>query len=493
MVTDAQVKKLMRELNAGETLERSCLKAGMSEKTGRKWLRKGVFPSECQEPRTWRTREDAFAEVCGEVAELLEREPGLQAKTILEELQGRYPGRFSDGQLRTLQRRVREWRALEGPAKEVVFPQVHEPGELCASDFTDLTGLGVTLGGEPLSHLLYEFVLTYSNWATGTICFSESFESLSEGLQSALYELGGVPQRHRTDRLSAAVRKVGGEAAFTRRYAGLLSHYGLSGEKTQASSPHENGDVEQSHHRTKQALAQALMLRGSRDFEDRAQYEGFVREVMGRRNAGREEKLAEERAALRPLPPRPLESWRWVDVHVGRSSTIRVLHNVYSVPSRLIGEQVRVRVFSERLEVWYAQRLVETLPRVRGQLRRHIQYRHIIDWLVRKPGALAGYHYREEMFPTSRFRMAYDALQETWCARGDKEYLRILHLAARESEQRVDDALRVLLNDDGPLSAEAVEALVLSETALPAATQVAIEAVDLGGYDALLQGLGVGS
>jgi len=370
---------------------------------------------------------------------------------------------------------------------------VHEPGLLCASDFCDLTKLGVTLGGVRFEHKLYHFVLTYSNWETGTICFSESFESLSEGLQNALFELGGVALRHRTDRLSAAVRNLGSEADFTRRYDALLSHYGLRGEKTQPAKPHENGDAEQSHHRLKQALDQALMLRGSREFPDRTAYERFLREVLDRRNAGRRERLAEELGVLRPLPRRRMDSSRWIEARVGPSSTIRVLHNVYSVPSRLIREQVRVRVCAERLEIWFAQRLVESLPRLQGQNRHRIEYRHIIDWLVRKPGAFANYRYRQDLFPTSRFRMAYDALSGIYGAKGDKEYLRILYLAARENEQRVDDALRVLLADEGPLSACGVEALVMSGAALPAPTRIAIAAVDLASYDALLPGVGVGS
>jgi len=486
MVTDHQVMKLRKLIGSGETLAVSSARAGMSERTGRRWMRAGQLPSECREPRPWRTRADPFAEVWSEVVELLVGEPELQAKTVFEELQRRYPGGFSNGQLRTLQRRMRVWRALEGPPKEVFFPQVHLAGVGCGSDFSDLTELGVTMGGERFEHKLYHFVLAYSNWETGTICFSESFESLSEGLQSALFELGGVPQRHRTDRLGAAVRTLGSEARFSGQYEALLSYYGLEGEKTQAGKPHENGDVEQSHHRIKEALKQALMLRGSREFADRAAYEGFVREVMARGNAGRQERLAEELAMLRPLPARRLESWRWVEARVGRSSTIRVLHNVYSVHAGLIGEQVRVRVCAERLEVWFAQQLVESLPRLRGQYHQCIQYRHIIDWLVRKPGAFAHYHYRQELFPTSRFRVVYDALRASCGAKADKEYLRILHLAARENEQRVDDALRVLLDQETPFGAHEVEALVLSGAALPAATQIAIEAVNLTTYDELL-------
>jgi hypothetical protein len=445
-----------------------------------------LLPSECRSVRGWRTRPDPFEEVWTEVEELLDRESGLEAKTIFEELQRRYPGRFPDGQLRTLQRRVKAWRSLSGPGKEVFFAQEHWPGVRGESDFTRMSKLGVTIGGRPFEHLLYHFVLAYSNWETATICFAESFESLSEGLQNALFELGGVPERHRTDRLTAAVRPPGGEEEFGRQYTALLAHYGLVGEKTQAGQPHENGDVEQRHHRLRKALDQALMLRGSREFVDRAAYEQFLREVLARQNAGRQERLAEERAQLRPLPGRRLEACKRFEMRVGSSSTIRVQHNVYSVHNRLIGERVQVRVFAERVEVWYAQRLVESLPRLRGEYGCCIQYRHIIDWLVRKPGAFADYRYRQELFPTSRFRMAYDALGGVCGARADREYLRILHLAARESEQRVDDALRLLLARDEAFGAADVEALVLSQAALPAPTQVAIAAVDLGAYDGLL-------
>ena len=221
----------MASLGKGKSLAASAAKADMDEKTARKYRQLGKLPSEIKVEHTWRTREDPFAEVWEEVKKKLKINPGLEAKTLFEDLQRRYPGRFADGQLRTLQRRVKIWQALEGPAKEVFFPQIHYPGELCESDFTHMKALGVTIGGQPFDHLIYHFVLTYSNWETGTICFSESFESLSEGLQNALWELGGVPEKHRTDRLSAAVRKPDNPEEFTQRYKALLTHYGLKGHK----------------------------------------------------------------------------------------------------------------------------------------------------------------------------------------------------------------------------------------------------------------------
>ncbi len=476
----------MQLLRKGEPLSRAALKAGMDEKTARKYRRQGQLPTECAAPHTWRTRPDPFAEVWGELCQQLTLNPGLQALTLFADLQRRYPGRFADGQLRTLQRKVKAWRALEGPAKEVFFPQQHHPGELGATDFCHLSALGITLAGQPFPHLLFHFVLTFSNWETGSVCFSESFESLSTGLQAALWELGGVPQRHRTDSLSAAVHELGHPDTFTQNYQGLLAHYGLAAERTQPGKAHENGDVEQRHYRFREALNQALLLRGTRDFADRAAYERFLRELFAQLNSGRAARLAEERPLLRPLPRQRLDPVRRLRVRVGPSSTIRVVNNTYSVHSRLLGETVEVRLGAEELEIWYAQRCVDRLPRVRGREQYRIHYRHIIDWLVRKPGAFRNYRYREALFPTSRFRMAYDALTATQPDQADRHYLALLHLAARESEQGVDEALRVLLGAEPPFRVSQVAALLRSAQQLPPATAVAVAPVDLRRYDTLL-------
>ncbi len=228
--------------------------------------------------RPWRTREDPFSEVWDAVQKQIEESPGLEAKTLFEWLQREYPGRFSDGQIRTLQRRIKLWRVTEGPAQEVYFGQVHVPGRLCASDFTHMTELGITLAGQTFEHLVYHFVLTYSNWETGTICYSESLESLSEGWQNAVWELGAVAAEHRTDSLSSAVNNMSNLEEFNRRYEGVMRYYGVKPQHTNPASPNENGDCEQSHHRFKRAVEQALLLRGSRDFAEH----GRVRAVSER-------------------------------------------------------------------------------------------------------------------------------------------------------------------------------------------------------------------
>lgn len=489
MVTDKQVRRLFALLTTERNQEIAAAKAGMDAKTARKYRRLGQMPSELPTAPRWRTRPDPFAEVWDEVRELLEVNPGLEVKTVFEHLQRCYPGRFADGQLRTLQRRTKNWRATEGPAKEVFFVQQHEPGRLGASDFTHMEELGVTIQGQSFPHLIYHFVLTYSNWEAGTICFSESFESLCEGLQNALWGLGKVPYRHRTDRLSTAVNNMSNPAEFTDRYEGLLRYYGLEGEKIRAGQGHENGDVEQRHHRFKRAVAQELLLRGSRDFASVADYQQFLQSLFARLNVGRKQRLAEEMAVMKELPERRMESYKRERVKVDSGSLVYVDRNVYSVPSRLIGEQVEARLYMDQVEVWYGQRKVAEMPRLRGRRKHRVDYRHIIDWLVRKPGAFERYRYRDELFPTSRFRMAFDALQERLAARAGKEYLQILQVAAQESEAKVDDALRTLLEGDPhEISAKAVK-LMLEIDSGAALRDVTVAAVDLGLFDQLC-GLG---
>ena len=460
MVTDEQVKRLWQVLSSGKSLAQSADRANMDEKTARRYRRLGRLPSEVAPERSWRTRQDSFAEVWPEVHEQLQEAPGLEARTLFAWLQTKYPGKFDDSQLRSFQRGVKRWRATAGPAKEVFFSQVHYPGRLCASDFSHMKSLAVTIGGQSFDHLVYHFVLTYSNWESVTVCFSESFESLSEGLQDAVWELGGVPQRHRTDRMSLAVNNGSDMKEFTERYRGLLGYYEMEMEKIQPREPNENGDVEQSHRRFKEAVEQTLLLRGSRNFESREAYGRFLKDLVTVRNAGRRKRLDEELPRLRRLPDRRRESYKRLPVRVDTGSLIHVDRNTYSVPSRLIGERVEVRLYVEHVEVWCAQKEMERFPRLRGRKKHAINYRHIIDWLVRKPGAFENYVYREELFPTSRFRMAYDALREAQPKRGHKEYLGILNLAARQSETAVDEALRTLLDSDRPVTQAAVEALV---------------------------------
>jgi len=487
MVTDEQVRKLMKMIQTEETQSVAAAKAGMTDKTARKYLRLGKLPSQTQKPREWRTRPDQFAEIWEEIEEILKRDASVEAVTIFDYLCRQYEGRFQESQLRTLQRRIKVWRALHGTPQEVMFAQTYLPGEQCQSDYTHMGKLGVCIGGQPFDHMFYHFCLPYSNWETGSVCFSESFESLSSGLQNALWELGCVPKQHRTDSLSAAVNNLSEKEEFTARYTGLLAHYNMSASHTNAGRGHENGDVEQSHHRFKKAVAQELILRGSTDFNSRADYEEFLRRLLKRRNASRRASLQAEVAAMRALPVSRVEDYTRLSVKVTRDSIISVRKNVYSVNSQLIGERVEVKLHAELLEVYYANTLVHQFARLRGEGKAAINYRHIIHSLICKPGAFRNYRYQQCLFPRVSFRIAYDYLQQHYPATAEKQYLKILQMAAQISEERVAEILRQLITRGEAITAQRVKELLAISDPQATIQLLAIYEVELSAYDCLLQ------
>jgi hypothetical protein len=310
------------------------------------------------------------------------------------------------------------------------------------------------------------------------------------GFQNAAGELGGITKTHLTDRMAAAVLASGDAEEFTQSYQGLMRHYGVEPRATQGNSPNENGDVEQRHHRLKRAVEQALLLRGSRDFPHRADYDGFLTKMFQQLNAGRQERFAQEQAVLRPLPAQRLEAFSVVPkVTVTGGSTISVKKNVYSLDSRLIGETVKVKVYADTLEVWFAQRCVETMPRLRGEGKHAINYRHIIDWLVRKPGAFEHYRYREDLFPGVRFRWAYDYLKAHHTIQiASAEYLKILQLAAMESQSMVEEALEGAYEMCTGVSFSWIKEIVDNWKAHATPTlEVLVTPVPLCAYDELLQ------
>jgi hypothetical protein len=473
----------------GKSQESSAAAAGMSVRTARKW-ESGSWPSTSKEPRSWRTRPDPFEGVWDEeIVPLLVRDEDriLQATTLLEWLDGRYPGRFGAAQLRTLQRRIREWRAVQGPDREVYFEQTHPPGREAQLDFTHCAELGVRIAGEAFDHLLFEFVLCFSGWRSVCLAFGETFEALVDGLQGALWELGGAPEIARSDNLSAATHELkrSGGRALNERFAAVLAHYGLRSTRIHPGRSHENGVVEQAHYRLKSALAQALVIRGSRDFETVEGYMAFVQDVVARLNRPSLARLAEEREHLQPLPASRVPGYTVYRVTVRKWSTIRISNKTYSVPSRLRGHEVEVRQFANEIEVLFQGQCVERMPRLRGGREHRIDYRHVIWSLVRKPGAFARYRYREELFPTSTFREAYDALCRWRGERADVDYVRTLHLAASTLECTVEKVLRELL--DGRASFDYATIRERAAPAKPEVPQLATPGVpDLRVYDALL-------
>ena len=491
VVTDQQVRLMRQKRMEGKKQQTAAAMARMSVRSARKWER-GPLPSERKPERRWRTRPDPFGGVWeDEIEPLLRGDPGgrLKATTIIEWLEEQHPGRFSASQLRTLQRRLQDRRALHGPDQEVYFPQEHPPGREAQIDFTHGNSLGVTVAGQPYPHLLFQLILSHSGWRYAQVAFGETFPALKQGLQAALWALGGVPEVVRSDKTSAAtheVRRSRGRV-LNDNYAALLDHYGLRSTRINPGQSHENGVAEQGHYRLKNAIDQALILRGSRDFDSADDYAHFVRQMVERRNRLVEGKLERGMPCLRPLPPAPMPEYVNYQARVRKWSTIQVAKRTYTVPCRLIGQEVQVRLYSDRVDVYYKGHLVERMERVRGEGEASVNYRHVIGSLVRKPGAFARYRFREQLFPTMHFRLAYDALKEWRGERADVDYVRILHLAATTMEATVDSALSLLLETGDPFDYALVRDL--AEPKPPEAPALTLPGrPDLKVYDRLLTG-----
>jgi hypothetical protein len=434
-ITDHQVTKY-KELRRHYGQEAAAAKIGVSVRSARRIERVSRLPSQ-REPRSWRTRPDPFAGVWEEeLLPLLRAAPALTATTLLEELQRRHPDRFGAELLRTLQRRVRRWRALEGEAGEVFFAQEHEPGRLGLSDFTDAGELRVTLVGSDLSHRLYQFALAYSGWRhVEVVLGGESWVALSSGLQNALWALGGVPTEHRTDSLSAAFNNLAEKEELTRRYAELCESYGMRATRNNRGASHENGAIEARQATVKHFIEQALLLRGSRDFATLLLYREFVAEVVARANGRVSRAVAVERACLGPLPPRRTTDYEEVDARVTKFGLISVRKGIYSMPARMIGQRLKVRVYDDRIEAYLGDRRVLQTARVRpsAQERRpkSIDYRHLLPALKRKPAALVRWRLRDAMFPRSEYAMTWDRLiRELPERRAAKVMVGLLDLAA---------------------------------------------------------------
>lgn len=489
----------MEEMTKHGLIGRAAMKAGMDRNTARKYVTAGKLPSALVRERDWRTREDPFVEHWPELEALLTASPALEAKTLFEVLVEKYPGRYEEGQLRTLQRRVKAWRGEQGPDKEAILAQQHRPGEAAQTDFTWATELAVTIAGQLFTHMLCVFVLPYSNWRWATICLSESIAAIRRGVQRALFELGRVPAHHQTDNSTAATHRIpdgksvvhqGGKRPFNEEYLALMRHFGMTPRTTEVAAKEQNGDVEAGNGAMKRALEQALLVRGSRDFESVDAWQSFVDAVARKANKARGQRVGEDLAAMRELNVAKLPEFVEERICVSEWSTVRVKHCAYSVPSRLIGEWVKVRIFEDKIEVRFNGKDQLVCQRLRGRNLRRIDYRHVIWSLVRKPGGFARYVYREELFPSLTFRRAYDAIQTPHHGvKGDLEYLRVLHLAASTFEADVEAALALLLADGKAITADAVKALV-NETMAIDVPELAKPPVDLAAYDALIAEVG---
>src|SRR5271166_4945568 len=396
------------------------------------------LPSQKQKPRG-RRRADPLADVWdAEVVPMLKAAPGLRPVTIFdfEELQRRRPD-LGNGIRRTLERRIRTWKAQHGPDQEVMFRQAHEPGRQGLSDFTDVSGLAIIVDGAPLAHRLYHFRLAFSGWQHACVVLGgESFVALAEGLQNALWALGGAPREHRSDSLSAAFRNLDRDAQedLTLRYQGLMRHYGMIPTRNNLGVAHENGSIESSHGHLKKTLEDALLLRGSRDFDDLDGYRRFVDEIVGRRNANNRKRIELERPMLTALPKRRTADYEEKIVTVTSSGGFILRRVFYTAPSRLIGHRLRVHLYDDRLDCFLGSTPMMTLRRGRPVSDRKgghvVDYRHVIHALRKKPMALPNLVYRDQLFPRQAYRKAFDALRvEVGDKRACKVTVELLALA----------------------------------------------------------------
>jgi hypothetical protein len=398
--------------------EAAAAKTGFSTATAYRIEDDPRLPSQRKEPRG-RRRPDPLAPYWDvEIVPMLKAAPGIRVIGVLEELRRRHPD-LNPNVRRTLERRINAWRALNGPERDVIFRQEYEPGRLGLSDFTDARALKITIAGQPLDHRFYHFRLAFSGFEHAHVVLGgESFVALAEGLQNALWVLGGVPKEHRSDSLSAAFRNLTADAQqdLTQRYQNLMRHYGMEPSRNNAGIAHENGSIESAHGHLKQALEDALLLRGTRDFADLDAYRAFVDCGVGRRNANNRKRIELERAALGPLPQRRTSDFEEKVIPVTSSGGFILRRVFYTVPSRLIGHRLRVRIFDDRLECFLGATPVATLRRgqpVSDSKGGHvIDYRHVIHALRRKPMALLNLVYRNQLFPRHAYARAFEVLRE---------------------------------------------------------------------------------
>jgi hypothetical protein len=495
-VTDQQVRVYITD-RLHHSQRAAAARAGFSERTARRLESEPGLPSQCK-PGRGRTVPDPLEAVWETVlVPILERDPAVQAVTLLRHLQMTDPDAFPDDRVRrTLERRVRDWRALHGPERDVIFRQTPEPGRMALSDFTDTTELGVTIAGQPLAHRLFHFVLAYSGWEHAAVVLGgESFTALAENLQNALWTLGGVPHEHRTDSLSAAYRNLDADAGadVTDRYEAFCAHYGMLASRNNPGEAHENGAVEAHNNHLKVALDQGLILRGSRDFADLADWRRFVDELVARRNRRRENAVRTEMGALRPLPARRTTDFTEVVARVTKTGGFLVHGVFYSAPSQLVGKRLRVHVYDDRIEAFLGTSRVVTHPRHRARrdgARVHcINYRHVIHALRRKPQALAGSVYRDGLFPRTEYAEAWAALS-AGLSRKDacRRMVDLLWLAHDEGCEAELATLIALSLEQGQLPKAGIlkEHLAPRQRTLPNDTPV--ELTDLASFDALLEG-----
>lgn len=461
MLTDSQVRNILQEYEKTQNISQTSKRMGVARKTVRKSVLDKRLPSERPRPqRSWRTRADPFKDDWPFIEERLLESTDWEATTLFALLQERRPGHYKAGSVRSLQRRLRSYRAQQGPDQEVFFAQEHIPGERMQTDFTHVDESVVTIQGAAFAHLLCHSVLPYSNAEFATVCQSESLMALFRGLSHCFVFFGKTTKFSQTDNSTAATHRVDKtrkKREFNKDYLRFCAHYGVQATTIAVGKKEQNGDVESSHRHFKRAIGQALLVRGSNDFESVADYEAFVQNLCKARNDKRE-RLEEELSAMTALSASPWPEYRSYSAKVGNQSTVRVLANTYSVPSRLIGHSLTLHVYEYRVDAYLEGKLQMSSPRLLGKYQAHIDYRHIVGSLLQKPGAFMRYRYQASLFPSLVFRKAYDTLSAKSAGiKTDLTYIRILHHAKNEGEAKVEGILDKIMRAGAEVSIDALK------------------------------------
>jgi len=439
-INDIQRALYMTTRQQGDAQATAAARSGFSERSGRR-IEHGEGVPEHRKPRTHRTRKDPLEEVWEPVlVPMLNAHPNLKPVTLLEYLQEQYPGQYPNSLRRTLERRIKKWRATCGPAKEVMFRQIHQPGLMGICDFTNpKQSYNITIGGNDFKHILFHFRMPFSGWRfVSVVEGGESIIALTSSLNQAFYRLGGTPQTLRTDSLSAAYKNLSKDEKedYTQRYQEFCEHYGLRATRNNRGVSHENGAIESPHGHLKSRIGQALMLRNSCDFDSIASFQQWLDTMVSKLNQRCRDKTVEEHASLHPLPPQAAVDYDEVVVRPTSSSTIVVKRSLYTVPSQLQGEQLRVHVHARHLSLFLGCNKVLELRRVfstDAHRARNIDYRHVIESLVAKPQAFRHSVLRNDLLPNDQMRTIWqraDAELDSHFA--CKFMVQVLHISAKK-------------------------------------------------------------
>ncbi len=481
MVTDSQVIALWKEFKQVKVIKIAALKTGMNRKTASKYLKQQTLPSEIPKVRNWRTRPDPLKKIWIKAEEFLSITPNIEAKALFDHLLEQYPNDVKIDQLRTFQRRVKRWRIKEGANQEVYFDQLTVPGKLAQLDWIDMNKFEIIINKKIFKHKLSHFTLVHSNIESATICSSESLLAIKKGLRDFLYRVvGKAPQILQVDNSSAATHRPSKEKSkrvFNSEYLEVLKYYGMDAQKTNVKKPNENGVIESQNGHLKKKITQALLIRGSREFENLEHYKLFIDSIIDKANSctSRQMKLNQELPLLKTIPTKPLPEYREEYVTIRNRSTVFIKRITYSVPSRLIGSKLKARIYEHKIDLYSGADLVYSMPKYVGSQGAVINYRHVIHSLIRKPAAFENYKYKKELYPTPIFQQAWEQLIKDKTERqATIEYLRILKLAADNFEQDVETALELILSDDNyKLDAKSVSDLIV----IP--PEIAIATIDL--------------